>query len=110
MKTMSDDRLAQLVKMLDAAPDDAFCLYGLAHEYAKRGELDNAILHFDRTIRVDPDQCYAYYHKARTLDDADRPDEARTVARAGLDRARIIGDAHAAAELQAMLDEWDDLG
>jgi Flp pilus assembly protein TadD len=107
MKAMSDDRLAQLVKMLDATPDDAFCLYGLAHEYAKRGEFDDAIAHFDRTIEVDPDQCYAYYHKARTLDDADRSDEARAVARAGLDRALSVGDEHAAAELQALL---DDLG
>jgi len=102
---MSEDRLAQLTAMLETSPDDAFCLYGLAHEYTKRGDAAQAIQYFDRTIEIDPDQCYAYYHKARVLDDEGRTDAARTAARLGADRARVCGDAHALSELHALLDE-----
>ena len=34
----TDDRLQSLLKMLEAEPDDAFCLYGVAQEYAGRDD------------------------------------------------------------------------
>ena len=46
------DRMSQLRNMLESEPDDAFCLYGIAMEYAKAGQTDRAIAHFDRTIEV----------------------------------------------------------
>ena len=32
----TDERLQSLLKMLEAEPNDAFCLYGVAQEYAGR--------------------------------------------------------------------------
>ena len=89
------DRISQLKNMLESEPDDAFCLYGIAMEYAKAGRTDRAIAHFDRTIEVQPDYCYAYYHKARCLMDDDQPLEARATLEAGLEQARESGDIHA---------------
>lgn len=98
------DRIEQLQKLLAAEPDDTFCLYALAQEYAKTGDHDRAIEHYDRVIAVDPDHCYAYFHKARSLEDADKIEAALAVLETGLARATAIGDGHAASELQGYLD------
>lgn len=90
--------------MVEADPSDAFCLYGLGQEYARRGKLDEAIAWYDRCLAFEPDQCYAYFHKARALEEAGRLEEAIATLRLGLDRARRSGDAHAGAEIAGYLD------
>ena len=97
------DRINQLRNMLESEPDDTFCLYGIAMEYAKDGQSDRALAHFDRTIEVDPDYCYAYYHKARCLIDLDRTEDARATLETGLAQARSCGDVHAEGEIEALL-------
>ena len=98
------DRIAQLEKLLDADPKDTFCLYGLAQEHANKGEMDQAIEYYDRTIEVDPDYCYAYFHKAKCLEAADREDAAIETLRTGLERAETVGDQKAAGEIAGYLD------
>ncbi len=95
--------IAQLTKLLEAEPHDAFLLYGLAQEYAKVGDTARAVEHFDRCLAADPGYCYAYYHKAKALATAGRVAEARAVIEAGMAKARDVGDAHARGELQALL-------
>jgi tetratricopeptide (TPR) repeat protein len=99
------DRLAQLHAMLDQDPRDVFCLYGIAQEHAKRGDVAAAVDFYDRALAVDPDYCYAYYHKARALEESGATDEATATLRSGLQRAKASGDAHAEAEIAALLDE-----
>ncbi|MCA9290666.1 MAG: tetratricopeptide repeat protein [Phycisphaerales bacterium] len=99
------DRIDQLRKLLEAEPDDAFCLYGLAQEYAKLGDPQKALAYFDRTIAADPAYCYAYFHKARVLDSIDDTGAAVATLRSGLEQARACGDAHAASEIASYLDE-----
>lgn len=101
----TDARLQQLLKLLEADPTDAFCLYGLGQEYARRGSVDEAVTYYDRCIAVDRDYCYAYFHKARSLEEADRIDAAIAALRIGLERARASGDAHAASEIAGYLDQ-----
>ena len=67
---MGHGRIELLQKMLEQDPTDAFCRYGLAQEHLKEGNIDAAIEWFDRTIEADRDYCYAYYHKARALEQA----------------------------------------
>ena len=97
------DRISQLRNLLESEPDDTFCLYGIAMEYAKAGQADRAIAHFDRTIEIDPAYCYAYFHKARCLIDANRNEEARATLEAGLEQAQSSGDIHAQGEIEALL-------
>jgi tetratricopeptide (TPR) repeat protein len=97
--------LEQLEKLLAADPGDAFVLYGLAQEHAKQGHFARAVEFYDRCLSVDPAYCYAYYHKARALEGKGDRAEAVAVLKAGMAQARGVGDAHAAAEIEALLDE-----
>jgi tetratricopeptide (TPR) repeat protein len=101
-------RLASLRALLAAEPDDGFVLYGLAQECHKLGRFDDAIAYYDRAIAVDPKQCYAFFHKAKTLESARRHAEIPSVLRAGLARARAVQDFKAASEIQAFLDDVED--
>jgi len=60
--------IEQLTRALKASPGDAFLLYGLALEYAKTGQYEDALEHFDHAIQADPTNAYHFYHKARTLE------------------------------------------
>jgi tetratricopeptide (TPR) repeat protein len=97
-------RLAQLQKMLDTSPADAFLLYGIAMEHKKVGDVNQAIAYFDRTIAADPLYCYAFYQKGQVLESSGSEDAARQAYRAGIDAASKKGDAHARGELEAALD------
>ena len=96
------DRLNRLLKMLEAEPGDAFCLYGIAQEHAKAEEHDAALGWYDRAIAADPDDGYLHFHKARSLEALDRMPEAIEAAEAGLVAARRGGDGHAQSELEAL--------
>ncbi len=102
-RTMTE-RMDQLKKLLADDPDDAFCRYGLAQEYAKAGDHGAAIEWFDKTIDVDPAYCYAYFHKARSQEQLDDIAGATETLRVGLDEAKKKGDTHAASEIAAYLD------
>ncbi len=99
------DRLAQLMRLLESDPSDAFCLYGIAQEHAKAGRHEEAVGWYDRTLASDPAYCYAYFHKARSLEELDRIDDACAALRAGVDAARTAKDGHALSEIRAYLDQ-----
>jgi tetratricopeptide (TPR) repeat protein len=99
--------IESLMKMLEKEPGDAFLLYGVAQEYAKLGQTDKAVEYYDRCLAADPHYCYAYFHKARALQDAGREQEAAAVAREGLNVARRVNDNQAASELAGLLDELE---
>lgn len=97
--------IAQLETLLRDDPQDAFVLYGLAQEYAKRGDTAQAVSFYDRCLAADPMYLYAYYHKARALQQAGQSQEALATVKAGLENASRAQDAHAADELSTLLDE-----
>lgn len=98
------ERIALLRKMLEAEPTDAFCLYSMGQEHAKQGALLEAVQWYDRTLEADPDYCYAYFHKARALEQLGKSAEAVSTLSTGLAHARSCGDSHAAAEIASYLD------
>ncbi|MCC6659643.1 MAG: tetratricopeptide repeat protein [Phycisphaerales bacterium] len=97
--------VADLEKLLAAAPGDTFLLYGLAQAHAGNGRHDLALACYDRCLAADPSYCYAYFHKARSLEALARPAEAAATLRAGASAAREAGDLHALAEISSYLDE-----
>ena len=105
MQTSGSERLAKLLALHAAEPNDGFVLYGLAQECQKLGQFDEAIRWYDRAIEADPKQCYAFFHKAKALEAAKRTNEIAAVLRAGLVRARSVGDFKASSEIQGYLDE-----
>ncbi len=97
--------IEQLERLLALEPDDAFLIYGIAQEHLKAERYDDAIEWFDRTIAADPDHCYAFFFKARALDERGSKAEALSVCDAGIDNARRIGDGKALSELSGLREE-----
>lgn len=93
------------MKLLEADPDDAFCLYGVAQEHLRRDRPAEALPWFDRCLAADPAYCYAYFHKAKALEALGRVDDAVAALQAGLAQARRTGDRQATSEIGAFLDE-----
>lgn len=96
-------RLDKLMKLYALDANDAFTLYAIAQEYAKTGATDDALAWYDKCIEADKDYCYAYYHKAKALDDASRIEEAIAVLKQGMRIAQDTGESHAFAEMQDFL-------
>jgi tetratricopeptide (TPR) repeat protein len=97
--------IEQLEKLLSLDPNDAFVLYGLAQEHAKRGDAARAVEFYDRCLAADSKYCYAYFHKAKVLEAAGRKIEAIDTLRAGVAASRAAGDAKAQSEISGYLDE-----
>lgn len=97
-------RLDKLNRLLDADPNDAFVLYGIAQEYAKLGEHPRAAEFYDRCLASDPNYLYAYYHKAVSQNEDGDAAGAQATLTLGVTRAKAAGDAKALSELQGFLD------
>ncbi|MEO0512574.1 MAG: tetratricopeptide repeat protein [Planctomycetota bacterium] len=95
--------LEQLQNLLAADESDSFVLYALAQEHAKRGEHDLAVSFYDRCLAVEPNELYAYFHKARSLEALDQTDAAAACLRVGAERAEAAGDAKALGEITGYL-------
>ena len=93
------DRIAMLSEILTANPEDSFARYGLAMEYSKAGQIEQAVHEFKTLIEKNPDYTPAYFMAAQTLAAASRVDEAKRMAggrhrraRAAPATARAVGD------------------
>jgi Tfp pilus assembly protein PilF len=99
------DRLAAFAELLTADPTNSFARYGLAMEHLSQGQSDAALAEFARTIEHNPDYVPAYQMSAQTLSKMNRTAEAVTLLEQGLAAAARTGNAHAASEMQGLLDE-----
>lgn len=102
---MSTQRLTQLEKLHQQAPDDTFVLYALAQELTKQGDLARAIEFYDRCIAIDPTYCYAYFHKARVQQSTGDVVGALKTVEAGILAAQKAGDGKALNELSGLKNE-----
>ena len=96
-----------LNEILAQNPTDAFARYGLAMDYAGRGETETALAEFARLLEEHPDYTAGYFMAAQTLARAERSDEAKVRLAQGIASARRTGNNHALSEMQAMLDELE---
>jgi thioredoxin-like negative regulator of GroEL len=99
------DRIASLSEVLAANPEDSFARYGLAMEYSKAGQIEEALQEFKTLIEKSPDYTPAYFMAAQTLASASRVDEAKRWLVDGISSARRTGNGHAQSEMTAMLEE-----
>jgi len=99
------DRMALLTEILTANPDDTFARYGLALEYSKAGQTEDALKEFKTLIEKNPDYTPGYFMAAQTLASASRIDEAKRMLVDGIASARRTGNTHAQSEMTAMLEE-----
>lgn len=99
------DRIPILTEILSQNPDDSFARYGLALEYSKAGEIEQALEQFRMLLEKNPDYTPGYFMAAQTLAAAERTDEAKRMLVDGVSSARRTGNAHAQSEMTAMLEE-----
>ena len=99
------DKIATLSEILTVDPTNAFARYGLAMEHNTRGNTDLALTEFTALIHHNPDYVPAYQMSAQTLAKLGRTQEAVTRLNDGLAAAKRTNNAHAASEMQALLDD-----
>jgi predicted Zn-dependent protease len=99
------DRIAMLSEILAANPGDAFARYGLAMALMSEGQAERALTEFSTILEHTPDYVPAYQMSAQQLIKLGRIEEARERIKAGLVACERTGNAHAASEMGAMLDE-----
>ena len=97
-------RMNRLLAMLEKQPNDPFLLYSLGMEYKNAGDGARAVEQFDRTLRADPNYCYAYFQQGQTQEAAGDVEAARRAYREGIEAAKRSGDEHARSELQGALE------
>jgi len=96
------DRLTQLLKLHAADPADADLPYMIALELGKAGEADQAITWLDKTLAINAHYHYAYFQKAKMLDQEGETDDAVAVLDLGIEKASSVGDGKALGELQEL--------
>lgn len=101
------DKIAMLTDILAQNPADSFARYGLAMAHLSDGNSDAALAEFATTTEKNADYVPAYQMAAQTLAKLHRNDEATERLQAGLAAAKRTGNAHAASEMQALLDELE---
>ena len=99
------DKIAALSEILAQNPADAFARYGLAMALAADGRHDQALAEYATILSYTPEYVPAYQMSAQLLLKTGRAEEAHARLADGIRIAGQTGNAHAAAEMQAMLDD-----
>jgi tetratricopeptide (TPR) repeat protein len=94
-----------LAQFLEQNPGDAFARYGLAMEYSKAGQTEQALAEFGKLLRLHPDYTNGYFMAAQALQRAGRTPEAKKMLENGLEAAKRTGNKHALSEMAGMLEE-----
>ncbi len=105
---MNAQRVEQLLKLLESAPNDTFVRYGLALEYMKADQLDAALEQLTAIFRLDPNYAAAYFQCGRALVQQGKIAEAREKYEAGIPIAEKSGDAHLAGQMRDALELLDE--
>jgi len=99
------DKIASLNEILQLDPANAFARYGLAMAHLSLGNTTAALTEFSTLIEHNPAYVPAYQMSAQTLAKLGRAQEAVTRLNDGLAAAKRTNNAHAASEMQALLDD-----
>jgi tetratricopeptide (TPR) repeat protein len=99
------NRLQLLTEFLQHNPGDAFARYGLAMEYSKSGQTEQALAEFKKLLELHPDYTNGYFMAAQVLERSGRTPEAKQMLEKGVEAARRTGNKHALSEMSGMLEE-----
>jgi predicted Zn-dependent protease len=92
-----------LEEMLLADPNDTFLRYGLALEFAREGQPNEAVTRLRALIADRPDYVPAYFQAAQLLLKSTDAPSAAELLRAGIAAANAQSNTHAAEEMSALL-------
>jgi Tfp pilus assembly protein PilF len=92
-----------LEALLAKGTDNALLRFGLANEYLKLGQTEQAIGHLRKAVSHDPNYSAAWKRLGKTLADTGRTAEAVTAYESGIRAAEQKGDVQAAKEMRVFL-------
>jgi tetratricopeptide (TPR) repeat protein len=102
-------RLDEMLRFLEQDPNDSFARYAVALELRSQKRMAEAIAELEELRRRDASYGATYYQLGELLAESGEIDRAAEAFRAGIEVARAAGDHHTRSELEAALDELDDL-
>ncbi len=97
------DRIATFKQFISDKPDDPFPRYGLAMEYKKQGQVEDACAAFAELVDGFPDYVATYLMYGNVLAELEREAEADQIYRKGIAVSIDKGDGHTRNELEAAL-------
>jgi tetratricopeptide (TPR) repeat protein len=100
---MATNRLEALKQMVAQDEKNSFARYGLAMEFAGRGEYEEALAQFNTLLATDQSYTAAYYHAGRALEKTGKIEEARRMYGRGIEACQKTGDLHTRGEIEAAL-------
>src|SRR5450631_4118911 len=100
---MATNRVEILKQMVEQDPKNAFARYGLAMEYAKNGDLPQAVAEYKNLLAMDGNYVAAYFHSGQALEKLGKLDEARAIYEKGIEAATRKGDLHTRSEIEGAL-------
>jgi len=96
-------RLEALEKLLRQGQDSALLRFGLGRGYLDAGRIQEAVLHLEAAVTLDPGYSAAWKHYAQALVQTGRIEEAAIVYERGIAAAEGRGDLQAAKEMAVFL-------
>lgn len=105
---MQNPRIDTLRMMIEQKPTDPRFRFGLALEYEKAEQWENAANEFRQYLDLAEDEGNAWGRLGNALRQLGRDDEARAAYRQGIEIAYRHGHPSMAHEFESILEEWDD--
>ncbi|HEV3241105.1 MAG TPA: tetratricopeptide repeat protein [Casimicrobiaceae bacterium] len=92
--------IGSLERLLAGGKDGALLRFGLGNEYLKIGDAENAVMHLQRAVGLDPGYSAAWKLLGKALTAAHRQEAALAAWSEGVEAARRKGDKQAMREMQ----------
>ncbi|MCX6311367.1 MAG: tetratricopeptide repeat protein [Bacteroidetes bacterium] len=102
---MATDRLSQLEELLKEDPRDSFLQYGIALEYAKKGDVPEAIARIEKLLSEKPDYLGAYYQLGQYYEVEGNNEEAIDIYKKGIILAQKTGNTKTMNELREAMQQ-----
>ena len=102
------DRLSQLEDLLKEDPTDSFLQYGIALEYAKKGNVEEAISRIEKLLSEKPGYLGAYYQLGQYYEVVKKDREAILIYEKGILLAKQLGNLKTMNELREALQQLED--
>lgn len=105
---MKKDQLEQLLELLETNPNDPFLNFAIAQEYAKKGDLEQALERYKKLVDSDPEYTGTYYHLGKLYEQLGEVDLAIETYRKGIAVTKKLGQIHDKDELLTALSTIKD--
>lgn len=96
---MANDRLEQLLQLLESSPGDNFITFAIAKEHEKYGREQEALNWYLKLRDEQPEYIGTYYHLGKLYERLGQAEDAFRTYQSGMKAAQKAGDQHALSEL-----------